>query len=157
MLDSCAIAYLKEFVIAFMLFLIPILTYDANSVIFTFKMKSLVPQMWQENSFFKKFGEIWIWIWKGALSGCQPRSKGILSKSSSGHKESNLKPPHQNAFNHVIKCFKASGGLTGRDQTEEDQRMACTLVNIKPIDNYFTVDLSSICTASNNLNLFYSL
>ena len=34
MIESYAIAYLKEFFIAFMLFLIPILTYDANSVIF---------------------------------------------------------------------------------------------------------------------------
>ena len=60
MLESCAIAYLKEFFIAFMLFLIPILTYDANSVIFTFKMKSPIPQIWQENSPFKKSKKIWI-------------------------------------------------------------------------------------------------
>ena len=59
MLESCAIAYLKEFFIAFMLFFIPILTYDANSVIFTYKMKSLMPQIWQENSSFKKSEEIW--------------------------------------------------------------------------------------------------
>ena len=42
MIESCAIAYLKEFLYAFMLYLIPILTYDAKSVIFTFKMKSLI-------------------------------------------------------------------------------------------------------------------
>ena len=52
MIESCAIAYLKEFFIAFMLYLIPILTYDAYSVIFTFKMKSPMPQIWQENSPF---------------------------------------------------------------------------------------------------------
>ena len=40
MLESFAIAYLKEFFIAIMLLLIPILIYDANSVIFTFKMNS---------------------------------------------------------------------------------------------------------------------
>ena len=34
MIESCAIAYLKEFFIAFMLLLIPILIYDANSVIY---------------------------------------------------------------------------------------------------------------------------
>ena len=54
MIESCTIAYLKEFFIAFMLYLIPILTYDAYSVIFTFKMKSPMPQIWQENSSFKK-------------------------------------------------------------------------------------------------------
>ena len=59
MLEICAIAYLKEFFIAFMLFFIPILTYDANSVIFTFIMKSPMPQIWRENSHFKKSEEIW--------------------------------------------------------------------------------------------------
>ena len=59
MIESCAIAYLKEFFIAFMLYLIPILTYDAYSVIFTFKMKSPMPQIWQENSPFKKSKKIW--------------------------------------------------------------------------------------------------
>ena len=60
MIESCAIAYLKEFFITFMLYLIPILTYDAYSVIFTFKMKSPIPQIWLENSPFKKSEEIWI-------------------------------------------------------------------------------------------------
>ena len=59
MLESCAIAHLKEFFIAFMLYLIPILTYDAYSVIFTFKMKSPIPQICQENFPFKKSEEIW--------------------------------------------------------------------------------------------------
>ena len=58
MLESCTLAYLKEFSIAFMLYLIPILIYDANFVIFTFKMKSPMPRIWQENSPFKKFKEI---------------------------------------------------------------------------------------------------
>ena len=60
MIESCTIAYLKEFCIAFMLYLILILTYDANSVIFTFKMKPLMPQIYQENFPFKKSVEIWI-------------------------------------------------------------------------------------------------
>ena len=57
----------------------------------------------------------------------------------------------------MIKRYEESGGLTGRDQTKEDKHIAVTPVNIKRIDNYFTVDLSSICTASHNLNLSYSL
>ena len=71
--------------------------------------------------------------------------------------ESNLRTPHQNTFNHVIKCFEESVGLTERDQTKEDQHMAITSVNNKRIDNYFTADLSSICTVSHNLNISYSL
>ena len=59
MLESCAIAHLKELFIAFILFLIPILTYSANSIISTFKMKSPMPQIWQENSPFKKSKKIW--------------------------------------------------------------------------------------------------
>ena len=59
MLESCAIAHLKELCIAFILFLIPILTYSANSIISTFKMKSPMPQIWQENSPFKKSKKIW--------------------------------------------------------------------------------------------------
>ena len=85
------------------------------------------------------------------------RSDGISSKISSGHKESNLRPPHQIAFNRVIRRFEESGGLTWRDQTEEDQHMAVTPVNIQRVDDYFTEDLSSICTESHNLNLSYSL
>ena len=42
-----------------MLYLISILTYDANSIIFTFKMKSPMPQICQENFPFKKSEEIW--------------------------------------------------------------------------------------------------
>ena len=61
MIERYALAYLKDFFIAFMLYLIPILTYDANSVIFTFKsLKSPIPQIWQKNSPFKKSKEIWI-------------------------------------------------------------------------------------------------
>ena len=130
MIESCAIAYLKEFFIAFMLFLIPILTYDANSVISTFKMKSPMSQMWQENSPFKKSEEIWI----------MERSAFRLPTEI-----------------HIIKRFKESGGLTGRDQTEEDQHMAINPVNIKHVDDYFTVDFRSICTASHNINFSYSL
>ena len=44
-------------------------------------------------------------LWRGALSGCQPRSDGILSKSSSGYKESNLRLFHQNAFKCILKSF----------------------------------------------------
>ena len=66
MIEICATAYLKEFFITFMLYLIPILTYDAYSVIFTFKMKSPMPQIWLENSSFKKSEEIWI-IKRGAF------------------------------------------------------------------------------------------
>ena len=95
--------------------------------------------------------------WRGALSGCQLRSNGISSKSSVLHKKSNLRPPHHNAFNHVIKGFEESGGLTGRNQTEEDQHIAVTPVNIKHVGDYFTADLSSICAASHHLNLSYSL
>ena len=58
MIESCTIAYLKEFCIAFMLYLILILTYDANSIIFTFKMKPLMPQICQENFPFKKSGDL---------------------------------------------------------------------------------------------------
>ncbi len=54
MLESCAIAYLKEFFIAFMLFLIPILPYDANSLIFTFKMKSPTPKNLPRKFTFEK-------------------------------------------------------------------------------------------------------
>ena len=42
-----------------MLFLIPILPYDANSLIFTFKMKSPIPKICQENLPLKKSTEIW--------------------------------------------------------------------------------------------------
>ena len=71
--------------------------------------------------------------------------------------ESNLRPPHQGAFYLVIKCFKELRGVTGKGQTEEDRHMAVTPANIKHIDDYFTADLSSICTASHNLNLSYKL
>ena len=60
MIESCAIAYLKELSIAFMLFLIPILPYNANSVIFTIKMKSPMPTICPENSPLKKSEEIWM-------------------------------------------------------------------------------------------------
>ena len=46
MIEICATADLKEFFITFMLYLIPILTYDAYSVIFTFQMKSPMPKIW---------------------------------------------------------------------------------------------------------------
>ena len=49
MIESSAIAYLKEFLYAFMLYLVSILTYDANSIMFTFNMKSPMPQICQEN------------------------------------------------------------------------------------------------------------
>ena len=71
--------------------------------------------------------------------------------------ESNSRPPHQGAFYLVIKRFEELRGVTGKGQTEEDQHMAVTPVNIKRVDHYFTKDLSSICTASNNLNLSYSI
>ena len=58
MTKSCTIAYLKEFCIAFMLYLILILTCDANSVIFTSKMKPLMPWICHENFPFKKSEEI---------------------------------------------------------------------------------------------------
>ena len=48
-------------------------------------------------------------------------------------------------------------GLTGIGQTKEDQHTAVTPVNIKCLGNYLTADLSSICTASHNVNLSYSL
>ena len=48
-------------------------------------------------------------------------------------------------------------GLTGIGQTEEDQHTAVTPVNIKCLGNYLTADLSSICTASYDVNLSYSL
>ena len=60
MIESCTIAYLKEFFIAFMLYLIPILPYDANSVIFKIKMKSPALQICQKNSPLKKSEKIWI-------------------------------------------------------------------------------------------------
>ncbi len=60
MIENSAIAYLKKFFIAFMLYLIPILPYDANSVIFTIKMKSPMPQICQKNSPLQKSKEIWI-------------------------------------------------------------------------------------------------
>ena len=59
MIASCTIAYLKEFCIAFMLYFILILTYDANSVIFTFKMKPLMPWICHQNFPFKNSEEIW--------------------------------------------------------------------------------------------------
>ncbi len=58
MIESCAIAYLKEFLYAFMLYLIPILTYDANSVIFTFKMKSHIATNLPRKVFQKVQGDL---------------------------------------------------------------------------------------------------
>ena len=54
MIESCAIAYLKEIFIAFMLFFILIIPYKANSVIFTMKKKS--PLLWicQKRPFLSK-------------------------------------------------------------------------------------------------------
>ena len=63
MRESCAMAYLKDFFIAFMLYFIPILPYYTNSIIFVIKMKSPTPQICQENSPFKKSEEIWIPLW----------------------------------------------------------------------------------------------
>ena len=64
---------------------------------------------------------------------------------------------HQNAINCDIKPFEESEGLTGRGQTKEDWHMAVTPVNIKFVKDYFTTDLSSICTVSHNCDLSYSL
>ena len=59
MIESCAIAYLKELFIAFILYLIPILTYDANSVIFTLKMKSpIATNLPRKFSFQKVQGDL---------------------------------------------------------------------------------------------------
>ena len=57
MIESCAIANLKEFLYAFMLYLIPILTYDANSVIFTFKIVSHATNMARKFSYQKVQGD----------------------------------------------------------------------------------------------------
>ena len=59
MIESFAIAYLKELLIAFMLFLIPILPYDAVSVTFTIKIKSPISQIWHKIYPFKKSVDIW--------------------------------------------------------------------------------------------------
>ena len=125
-----------------MLFLIRILTYDANSFIYTFKMKSPMPQIWQKNSPFKKSEEIWI------------------------VKRSAFRLPTEIQHDFIKEFFWPQGKqfeapsskcLAGRDQTEEDQHMAVTHVNIKPVNDYFTADLCCIYTASHNFNLSYSL
>ena len=136
-----------------MLYLIPILTYDAYSVIFTFKMKSPMPQIWQENSPFKKSEEIWI-MKRSAFR--------LLNEIRQDFIKEFFWPQRKQFEASLIKMpltassrTSKNGGLTGRDQTEEDQHMAVTPVNIMR-DDYFTADLSSICTASHNLNLSYS-
>ena len=89
MIESCAIAYLKDFLYAFMLYFIPILPYFTNSVIFAIKMKAPTPQICQKNSLSKSVKRFWLW---GALSGRQQRSDKISLKSPFGHKENNLRP-----------------------------------------------------------------
>ena len=155
MIESCTIAYLKEFCIAFMLYLILILTCDANFVIFTSKMKPLMPWICHKNFPFKKSEEIW--NMKRSTFRLSTRIQWHFIKEYFGQKKINLRPPHQNAINCVIKPFEESEGLTGRGQTKEDWHMAVTPVNIKFVKDYFTADLSSICTVSHNCDLSYSL
>ena len=150
MIESCAIAYLKEFLYAFMLYLIPILTYDANSVIFTFKMQCPIATNSPRKFSFQRV--------QGDLD-CEEARFQVANRDLTGFHQRVLlatkkaRPPHQNAINCVIKPFEDSEGLTGRGQTKEDWHMAITPVNVKFVKDYFTADLSSICTVSHNCDL----
>ena len=82
-----------------------------------------------------------IYLWKspqrsvlsrGALSGCQPRSNRILSKSSSGYKENNLKPLIEIPSTTSSSASK-KWGVTGGGQAEEGWHMAITPLNIKHV------------------------
>ena len=155
MIESCAIAYLKEFLYAFMLYLIPRLTYDANSVIFTFKMKSPIATNFPRKFSFQRV--------QGDLD-CEEARFQVANRDLTGFYQRVLLATKKAIWGSFIKMpSNASSraltgiGLTGIGQTEEDQHTAVTPVNIKCLGNYLTADLSSICTASHNVNLSYSL
>ena len=119
MLESCAIAYLKEFFIVFMLFLIPILPCDANSVIFTIKMKSLTPQICQEKSPFKKSKEIS--TVKRSTFRLPTEMRKDFIKEFLWPYGKQFEAPSSKCFYCIIKRFEESG-VTGRGQIKEDLR-----------------------------------
>ena len=65
--------------------------------------------------------------------------------------------PGRKAFARLVHRFDASGGVTGRGQTEEDRRTALTDENIRRVEEYFTNnEKNSIRTAAEDLDLCYS-
>ena len=112
-----------------MLYLIPILTYDANSVIFTFKMKSpIATNLPRKFSFQKVQGDL----------DCEEARFQVANRDLTGFHQRVLLATKKAIWGSFIKMpSNASSraltgiGLTGIGQTEEDQHTAVTPVNIK--------------------------